>query len=257
MKKGLTALFLSLTMALTFMLCACGSPRASDINDFLYEAKDGEITITGYTGKDLEVVIPDVIDNRPVKYIGNSAFEEYDMTSIYVPEGVEMIHENAFRHCNMLENISLPNSLKCFYRENNGGDKIPATAYGSLEYTKWFTNQPDGILYNNNLLLDYKGEDDLTGTLEVKDGTVSILAKAFDGQYGIDTITLPNSVKYIGDYAFTGCSSVKSLSVPDGCVVGTRVLGEFSDFKVVGNYTTYIDGVEYKGSPQGGLSRVE
>lgn len=72
MKKGLMVLFLYLVVA--FMLCACGSPKTSDIKDFLYEAKNGEITITGYTGKELEIVIPDIIDNRPVKYIGETAF---------------------------------------------------------------------------------------------------------------------------------------------------------------------------------------
>ncbi len=72
MKKGLMVLFLCLVVA--FMLCACGSPKTSDIKDFLYEAKNGEITITGYTGKELEIVIPDIIDNRPVKYIGETAF---------------------------------------------------------------------------------------------------------------------------------------------------------------------------------------
>lgn len=37
MKKGLMVLFLYLVVA--FMLCACGSPKASDIKDFIYEEK--------------------------------------------------------------------------------------------------------------------------------------------------------------------------------------------------------------------------
>ena len=135
MKKGLMVLFLYLVVA--FMLCACGSPKTSDIMDFLYEAKNGEITITGYTGKELEIVIPDIIDNRPVKYIGETAFKGYDMTSVYVPEGVEMIHKNAFEDCNMLENIFLPNSLKCFYYEDNSSE-IPTSAETAFYDTKWY-----------------------------------------------------------------------------------------------------------------------
>lgn len=37
MKKGLMVLFLYLVVA--FMLCDCGSPKASDIKDFIYEEK--------------------------------------------------------------------------------------------------------------------------------------------------------------------------------------------------------------------------
>ncbi|MDO4830449.1 MAG: hypothetical protein Q4A46_03125 [Clostridia bacterium] len=37
MQKGLMVLFLYLVEA--FMLFACGSPKASDIKDFLYEEK--------------------------------------------------------------------------------------------------------------------------------------------------------------------------------------------------------------------------
>lgn len=257
MKKGLTALFLFLVM--TFMLCACGSPKASDINDFLYEAKDGEITITGYTGKDLEVVIPDVIDNRPVKYIGEYAFKEYDMTSVYVPEGVEMIHEYAFDDCNMLENIILPSSLKCFYH-NDGSEKKPISAATALCTTKWYKEQPDGCLYDGSVLMGYKGDtDNLVGTLEVKDGTVSIFAYAFGNQgknYYVDKVILPNSVKYIYDLAFSDFQRVESMDVPDGVTVGWHILGVDTDTKINGSYYEIIDGVKYK-HDEGGLSRVE
>jgi len=261
MKKGLTALFLSLTMALTFMLCACGSPRTSDVKDFLYEAKDGEITITGYTGKDLEVVIPDTIDNRPVKYIGNNAFEGYDMTSVYVPEGVEMIHKYAFEDCNMLENIFLPTTLKCFYYENNSGEKRASSSEDALCTTKWYKEQPDGCLYCGTVLMGYKGDsDNLVGTLEVKDGTVSIFACAFGSSmnktYYVDKVILPNSVKYIYDLAFSGFNKVESMDVPDGVIVGTNILGVDTSTKIKGDAYQIIDGIKFKYG-EGGITRVE
>ena len=43
-------------------------------NDFSYTIGDGGIIITGYTGSDTEIIIPDTIDERNVVTIGSQAF---------------------------------------------------------------------------------------------------------------------------------------------------------------------------------------
>lgn len=104
----LTLSFISLS---GLILCACGKPASSPIEDFTYEFEDNKVTITGYTGSDLEIVVPDTIEERPVTVIGEKAFQEYDMTSIIIPNTITLIEEHAFEDCKQLKKIDIPDSV--------------------------------------------------------------------------------------------------------------------------------------------------
>ncbi len=111
MKKIITIILsILLILTLCFSLCACGQ-SASPIEDFEYEFTDGTVTITSYIGADLEIVIPDKIEERPVTVIGEKAFQEYDMTSIIIPNTLTLIEERAFDDCKQLEKIDIPDSV--------------------------------------------------------------------------------------------------------------------------------------------------
>ena len=85
----------------------------------------------------------------------------------------------------------------------------------------------DGIYYN--LISKSKtaevtsGEDKYAGdvvipssiTVEGKEYTVtSIGVNAFREDFGLTSVTIPNSVTSIGDYAFNGCSGLTSVTIP-------------------------------------------
>lgn len=111
MKKIITLILsISIISVLCLSLCSCGQ-KASPIEDFEYEFNDGTVTITGYTGTDLEIVIPDTIEERSVTVIGEKAFSEYDMTSIVLPHTLTEIGNNAFNSCKLLEKIDIPDSV--------------------------------------------------------------------------------------------------------------------------------------------------
>lgn len=234
MKKLLCLFSVSL---ITALLCSCSMQKASPVDDFLYEFENGEAIITGYIGTDLDIVIPSEIEGRPVTRIGynsdeeKGAFRGYDMKSIIIPEGVEFINDHAFDDCLMLENISLPNTLKGFY---HGTDPYKGhfTQY-ELDDTKWFNDQPDGVLYIDNVLLGIKGDTYSSNSIEIKKGTTTILSMAFAGEDNITEVIIPNSVKYIGKYAFKDCDLLKEITVPDGVVVGEKA---FDSIIVKGEY---------------------
>lgn len=110
MKKVLSIILALLS--LSFMLCSCGQPPASPIEDFEYEFEDGEVRITGYNGSDLEVVIPDIIENRPVTYIAGSAFEKYDLISITFSDNITGVGSRAFSRCSNLKVANLSSNLE-------------------------------------------------------------------------------------------------------------------------------------------------
>lgn len=109
MKKIITILFTIIILCLCFV--GCGKPASSPVEDFSYEFKNGEVTITGYTGTDLEIVIPEIIEERPVTVIGEKAFQEYDMTSVIIPNTITLIEERAFDDCKQLDKIDIPDSV--------------------------------------------------------------------------------------------------------------------------------------------------
>lgn len=196
-----------LSLILIIILCcsfsACGSPASSPIEDFEYEFEDGTVTITGYIGTDLEIVIPDTIEKRPVTVIGEEAFMNYDMTSIVIPEGITTIDNNAFTDCNNLESIVLPDSL--YYISTHSG----------LDDTSWYENQSDGILYINNILYEYKNGDrsDAMEEIKINNGTKVVADGAFSNCKNITSVSMPDSLEHIGKEAFYGCNNLKSINL--------------------------------------------
>ena len=88
---------------------AAGEAIADELD---YRIINGEITITGYSGKNMNLVIPKTIDGYPVTKIGRSAFYELEyLNSVVIPEGVEKIGYYAFADCNDLTNIIIPESV--------------------------------------------------------------------------------------------------------------------------------------------------
>jgi hypothetical protein len=61
------------TVLISFTLFIEASLSAQNAADFVYEARNGEVTITGYTGSAKNVTIPSRINNLPVTAIGEGA----------------------------------------------------------------------------------------------------------------------------------------------------------------------------------------
>ena len=70
------------------------------------------VSITGYkAGCGMSVIIPNAIDGREVVEIGQQAFFNKNITSIYIPNGVRKISYQSLSH-NELTEVVVPNSVK-------------------------------------------------------------------------------------------------------------------------------------------------
>lgn len=90
-----------------------------------------------------------------------------------------------------------------------------------LEFTAWIDNQPDGIMYIGNWAYGVKGDDANITSLVIKEGTVGIADGAFSGGwqlYYLQSISFPNSLKYIGDSSFKDCARLKTTILPEQLV---------------------------------------
>lgn len=68
----------------------------------------------------------------------------------------------------------------------------------------------DITIEDNKITKSYAGN--LTGRLIIPDGITHILSSGLSGQ-NITSITIPDSVTYVGDYAFRDCKSLKSVEL--------------------------------------------
>lgn len=123
-------------------------------SDFTFDSVTG--TITAYNGTDVALVIPSVIDGVNVKIIGDEAFRWCDsLISVTIPNGVTSIEKRAFYGCSSLTSITIPDSV------------------------------------------------------------TSIKDSAFNKCSSLTSITIPNGVKSIKVNEFDGCTSLISITIPN------------------------------------------
>ncbi len=130
------------------------------------------------------------------------------LQSVVIPNNVEKIGLAAFINCLLLTSVDLSDNLTA----------VGASAFaGSLLWAA-----ADGIVYVDGWILG-RNSDELTEVV-IPEGTVGIADRAF---YQCDetweasggwALTIPDSVKYIGDYAFYKTEYLASLSLGEGMV---------------------------------------
>lgn len=145
-------------------------------------------------------------------------------SSIVIPEtidGMPVVALNSLGINPDIEEISFPDSLVTIN-------------YKSLHDTKWYKNQPDGVIYAGNVLYDYKGTVPANTTLVIKDGTKSVTESAFSENtvWNFDTkkaenseseglvkVVIPDSIEYIGSSAFSMCNNLSEIDFPENKAV--------------------------------------
>ncbi len=79
---------------------------------YLYVIENGEVTLTGYSGKEKNVTLPSEIDGLPVTAIGKETFKNTAVESVILPNGIKKIDWFAFFGCGNLKSIAIPKSVE-------------------------------------------------------------------------------------------------------------------------------------------------
>ena len=145
-----------------------------------------------------------------VTSIGNSAFLGCSsLTSITIPNSVTSIGYSAFSGCSSLTSITIPNSVTYI----GSGAFSGCSSLTSIEVNANNQNYAsiDGVLYNKEittLICCPSGKTSIT----IPNSVTSIGDYAFRYCSSLTSITIPNSITSIGNYAFLGCSSLTSIT---------------------------------------------
>ena len=133
---------------------------------------------------------------------------------------VTTITQNAFRSCNGLTSIYIPNSITSIGKEAfsycNGLVSI-VVENGNPKYDS--RNNCNGIIeISTNTLIAG------CNTTIIPDDISTIADYAFSGCSGLSSVDIPNSVNSIGDGAFSGCSGLTSVDIPNSITsIGNNV----------------------------------
>ncbi len=162
--------------------------------------------LVGYIGDESKIVLPEKYNNSQYS-IYNYAFRaNTKLEEIRIPESVNAIGDGAFSGCTELRNIQIDGTSLL---------GISGTAFYNTKYWNNENNWEDGVLYIDAYLLSVN-EDFSKSCYEIKAGTYFIADYAFSNCSVLTKLVLPDTVKTIGNSAFYGCDNLISVSLGEG-----------------------------------------
>lgn len=160
------------------------------------------------------ITIPATYNDLPVTEIGTDAFYGYTaVESVTLPSSIKVIGEEAFSSCENLKSITLPNGLKSIGKEAFADcydltsvsipdsvtdiglfafDSCESLTYTVKDNVEYLGNSNNPYLYLNGAVQEHIGE--------------------------ITSLVIDSRCKFIGEYAFSGCYDLASVTLPDGII---------------------------------------
>lgn len=171
-----------------------------------------------------------------VKRIGKSAFRNCNqLTEIVLPEGLEVIGDTAFYGCTQLKQISFPKSVSQIGAYAYKGCPLQGTldlmnikdiGEGAFEGCTGLTSV---VLPENLLRIEaslFQGCTGLT-VVNIPQCVTAIGISAFASCSRLQSVAIPDEVERIEDYAFKGCSNMKHLAIGNSVKkIGVEAFGE-------------------------------
>jgi len=179
------------------------------------------VTTIGYATFEDCIGLTSVFIPNSITSIELSAFSNcIDLTSITIPPSVTNIGHVAFWGCTSLKKLILTNSINPLTLGEYGSGVSPF--YNCPNDTIYMGRNVNRAYNNNTWALFGTGVKHLT----IGNSVTFIENTAFWGCSGLTSLTIPNSVTIIGEQAFNSCIGLISVNIPNS--VTSIGLGAFS-----------------------------
>lgn len=164
------------------------------------------------------------------------------LTKVNLPDSLLSI-EGAFSGCTNLATVTGGANVRyvgdssfanCSKLKSFGsiGKNLNVLDHRAFTGTGWYNNQKDGVVYFQNFAYCYKGTMPKNTQLTFKEGTKAIVGGFIFGDLELTPhnvayfeppvltkVVIPKSCQYIGYYAFSGCESLKNITLNGGELV--------------------------------------
>lgn len=218
-----------------YICTLCGSGTATAGLLYKYNSDTDTYTVTGIGSASGDIVIPHYYDGKLVTEIGNDAFHacgEYfggtKFTSVVLPDSVVRIGNQGFCECTDLKSITFGKGLS----------EIGFNAFGfdlSLEEIKVAEGN---TVYRSagNCLIETAGKKIILGcgkSVIPTDGSVNTIGeRAFSNAKFTGNFVIPANITSIEDLAFSSCTGMKAITLPEGVSMGEYVFSS-NDLKEI------------------------
>lgn len=207
----------------------------------------------GYCTALTSIIIPDSVQS-----VGNYVFSDCtSLSDITIGKGMTGLSMGMFSGCTSLTSLDIPDNIVSIGDGTYASPTFNACPNlidikfsanlvhiqsSGLWRTGWYANQPDGVVYVNDIVYNIKGNysydfDTLTfreGTKVICNDNISsyqvsgiknvvlpdsveiIEPRAFYGFYGMQTFKFSKNIKSIGRRAFDECHDLIDVDIPDG-----------------------------------------
>ncbi len=178
-----------------------------------------------------------------VTSIGDSAFEFcYALTDVILPDGLTYIGESAFCACHSLTDVTIPRHVRYIgeYAFSDCGSVTSITV--DAENVSYHASGNCLIQTADRLLIAGCGKSVIP-----TDGSVTAIGdSAFEGCDSLKSILIPDGLTSIGESAFYGCHNLTDITISKH----VRYIGEyaFSDCGSVTSITVDAENVNYHAS---------
>lgn len=194
---------------------------------FSYSIYSYGAEVIDYSGESKKVEIPSEVKGVKVMGIGDSAFAYEDIEEVVIPEGIEVIGEEAFSYCGSLTEVNIPDSVISIKKK-------------AFEYCKSLSKIEFGENVEEIGFASFQYCENLQEAVFGKK-LVTVGGLAFGRCKALKEIDLPQGTEEIGSQAFSNCKSLEKVCIPESVTsIGYDAFkGTSSRLTVVGKYDSY------------------
>ena len=174
------------------------------------------------------------IDLKNVRILTDGALSDcVALESVTLPDSLIALGDGVFSGCARLRSVKGGRNVRqigdgcfsgCAALTDFGELEKNVTHVGSWAFQNcgWFHDQPNGVVYFGRAAYAYKGSMAEGTVLSLRDGTVSVTYEFLAGQIELNPtfdqpnlagLILPQSCKYVDDYAFAGAKNMKFIDL--------------------------------------------
>ena len=181
----------------------------ADSVESMIDAVNGCNSFDGYYINDLTSFMNINITSYSDKNLYNLYLNDKLVENLIIPTTITEVKENSFNNCKSIKSIKLHDNIKKVGSSFNDTPNLKSiyvddlVSWCNIDFREGLINGRD--FYVNNDLIEELVVPEIT---EVKDNTFN--------NANFKKITIPSTVKNIGDYSFANCKNLKTVDLKEG-----------------------------------------